>query len=104
MEFSWKDTITGDFFYSSNMNLEYFSVLYNLGVIYSLMGRSVNIMDPDLEEAKHKEAIKFFQYAAWIFDKIRAEIGNCLPNKEISPDLSENNLTYVSFSLLLYIR
>jgi len=95
MDFSWKDTLTGDFYNSNNMNLEYYSVLYNLGILYSLMGRCVNIADPELEEAKHKEAIKNFQYAAWIFDKIKQEISNNLSNKEISAYLSNNNLTFV---------
>jgi tetratricopeptide (TPR) repeat protein len=92
MEFAWKDTLTGDFFYSNNMNLEYYSVLYNLGVVYSLLGRATDITNPDLEESKHKDAIKYFQYAAGIFDKIKQELPNCLPTKEICPDLSETNL------------
>lgn len=104
MEFAWKDTLHGDYFYSNNMHLEYYSVLYNLGVIYSLMGRGVDIMSPDCEEAKHKDAIKCFQYAAWIFDKIKAEITNNLTHKEISPDLSENNLTFNSSLCLAYAQ
>ena len=102
MEFAWKDSLNGNFYYSNNMNLEYYSVLYNLGVVYSLMGRAIDITNPDLEEPKHKEAIKLFQYAANIFDKIKQEVSGCLASNEISPDLSENNLTYVLI-FLIYI-
>jgi len=98
MDFAWKDTLTGDFFYSNNMNLEYYSNLYNLGVVYSLLGRATDIMNSDLEESKHKDAIKYFQHAAFIFDKIKQEIANNLSAKEISPDLLENNLTFVHYT------
>jgi len=84
--------------------LEYYSVLYNLGVIYSLLGRCVESENSEFDENKHKEAIKNFQYSSWIFDKIKNEINTHLSHKEISNDMSSNNLSFVnikSFNLLL---
>ncbi len=104
MEFGWKDTFSRDYIYSNNMNLEYYAVLYNLGVIYSLLGRACDLMDPDLEESKLKEGIKEFQYAAWIFDKIKQEVPNNIPAKQVSPDLSENNLYFVIIFRIIYYR
>jgi len=71
-------------------------VLYNLGVVYSLLGRCVNPQDPDLEELKLKDAIKDLQYAGWIFDKIRQAVPGCLSQKEISPDMTTHNLSFNS--------
>ena len=96
IEFSWKDSLLGDFSYSNNINLDYYSTLYNLGVVYGLLGQSANIRDPDLNETSLKEAIKHFQYAGWLFDKIRNEVLSSLSSKEITPDLAKDNLTFVS--------
>ena len=47
-----------------------------------------------------KESVKYFQYAAFIFDKIKLEIPGVVPAKEIQPDLSTNFLTYASYLCL----
>ena len=47
-----------------------------------------------------KEAVKNFQYAAFIFDKIKQEIPAVVPANEIQPDLSTNFLTYASYLCL----
>ena len=47
-----------------------------------------------------KESVKYFQYAAFIFDKIKQEIPAVVPLKEIQPDLSTNFLTYASYLCL----
>ena len=47
-----------------------------------------------------KDAIKYFQYAAYIFDKIKQDIPGVVPSKEIQPDLSTNFLTYASYLCL----
>lgn len=41
-----------------------------------------------------KEQIKFFQYAAYLFDLIKQEIQTVIPTKEIQPDMSSDYLTY----------
>lgn len=57
-------------------------------------------MDHGGDETKMKEAVKYFQYAAYIFDKIKTEIPAVVPAKEIQPDLSTNFLTYASYLAL----
>ena len=49
------------------------------------------------DESKMKDSIKYFHYAAFIFDKIKTEIVAVVPAKEIQPDLSTNFLTYSSY-------
>lgn len=94
VEFGWRDVLKNDFYYSYNVNLEYFSVLFNLAVCYYLLGGTVSGKEDD---AILKEGIKNYQYAAWLFDKIKNEVPTCIPSKETQPDLSVNYLTYVIF-------
>ena len=44
-----------------------------------------------------KEQIKYFQYAAYLFEKIKQEVPGVIPMKEIQPDLSINFLSYASY-------
>ena len=44
-----------------------------------------------------KDNIKYFQYASYIFDKIKQDIPGLIPTKEIQPDLSTFFLTYASY-------
>lgn len=92
VEFSWKDVLKNENYNSYNVNLEYYSALFNLGVLYNLMGKFFIGANDD---AKLKEGIKYFQYAAWVFDKVKQEIPGFVPSKEIQPDLSANYLSYV---------
>lgn len=49
-----------------------------------------------------KEQIKFFQYSAFIFDKIKQEVPTVIPYKEVQPDLSSDYLTYAGYISLAY--
>ena len=88
--------LNNDFYYSYNIHHEYYSVLFNLGTLYFNIGRC----DHGGDETKMKDAVKYFQYAAYIFDKIKQEIPSVVPAKEIQPDLSTNFLTYASYLCL----
>ena len=88
--------MNNDFYYSYNIHHEYYSVLFNLAIIYYSLGR----FDHGGDETKMKDAIKYFQYASFIFDKIKQEIPGVIPAKEIQPDLSTNFLTYASYLCL----
>lgn len=92
IEFSWKDVLKDDFYNSYNVNFEYYSVLFNLGVLYHNLGK---YSKGATEDSKLKEGIKYFQYAAWVFDKIKQELPTSLPVKEASFDLSTTYLSYV---------
>jgi hypothetical protein len=93
LEFGWKDVLKNDFYYSNNINLEYYSLLFNLAVTYNLLGNQLTSKIDD--DVQLKEGIKNYQYSAWIFDKIKNEVPTYIPAKEIQPDLSVNYLTYV---------
>jgi hypothetical protein len=96
IEFSWKDALKNDNWSSYNINFEYFSNLFNLGVCYYNLGLSIPITE---DEGRLRESIKNFQYASWIFDNIKNEVSNTIPVKETPPDLTSNYLTYVNFIL-----
>ena len=93
LEFSWKDVLKNDYFSSYNSRYEYYCTLFNLGVIYNSMGK---FFFNTTDDEKLKEGIKHFQNAAWVFDKVKAELPGYIPAKETSPDLSSNYLSYVS--------
>lgn len=99
IEFAWKDILRNDMINSFNVNFEYFSCFFNLGICYYTLGASVELTD---DEAKLKESIKNFQYAAWIFDNIKNEIQNAVSVKEIPSDMTPNYLTYV-ISYILFM-
>jgi hypothetical protein len=96
LEFAWKDVLRNDFYYSYNINFEYYSAYFNLAIIYVLMGKLLSKSTGD--DNKLKEGIKYFQTAAWIFDNIKQEIPICIQAKETPPDLSSNYLSYVKFN------
>jgi hypothetical protein len=92
VEFGWKDVLKNDFWFSFNVSHEYYSNIFNLAVIYYNLGSSILLSD---EETKLKQAIKYLQYSAWLFDNIKNEIPSIIPVKETPPDMSSNYLTYV---------
>lgn len=97
VEFGWKDVLKNDFYYSYNINHEYYCCLYNLAVCYYNLACSISISD---EEAKLKEAIKYLQYSSWVFDNIKNELPSLIPAKETPPDMTPNFLTYNSYLCL----
>lgn len=103
LEFGWKDVLRNDFYYSYNINFEYFSVYFNLGILFVLMGK---LLSKSTDDAKLREGIKYFQTAAWIFDNIKQEIPICIPAKETPPDLSSNYLSYVlyNFNYIVFLH
>ena len=94
LQFSWKDILNNDYYSSYNINYEYYSNLFNLGVVYTYLGKSTAI---DEDETKLKEGIKCLNYAAWVYDKIKAELPNLIPIKETPSDMKADYLSYVKF-------
>lgn len=70
--------------------------MFNLAVMYFSIGKYENHGD----ETKIKEQIKYFQYAAFLFDKIKQEVPTVIPSKEVQPDLSSDYLTYAGYIAL----
>ena len=104
LEFTWKDTLKNSNFKSMNINFEIYNVLFNLGMIYLNIARMESVEAGGTDDAKLKEAIKSYQYAAGIFDKIKNEITQCVPDKELSNDLRPNYMTYCSCLCIAYAQ
>ncbi len=96
IDFSWKDTLKNDYWTSSNLNFEYFSNVFNLATLYYCLGNSIPITENEL---KLKEAIKYFQHSAWLFDNIKSELPSIIIPKETPNDMIADYLTYVSLYL-----
>lgn len=102
VEFGWRDIIKNDMWYSYNVSHEYYSNLFNLATAYYCMG---SLIQPTEDELKLKEAIKYLQNSAWLFDNIKNELPSLIPTKETPPDLTQNYLTYVNlFFNLVFIH
>jgi hypothetical protein len=93
IDFAWRDTLIDDKFTSNSLNFEYYSVLFNLGIVHFEMGKSMIISDDD---QKLKEGNKLFQTATWIFDSIKEEYPLYIQAGNIQPDLQMNYLSFVN--------
>lgn len=91
IEYKWYDVLKDDSYCSYNFNHEYYNHLFNLAVCLVNIAKTSNFTD---SEEDLKVAVKNFNYAAWIFDKIKQELPNFINTKEIMPDMNLNYLTY----------
>lgn len=99
LDFAWKDTSSDEKFVSNSIHFEYFSVMFNLGIIYFEMGKANYFSEEDL---KLKEGVKHFQTAAWIFDRIKEEYQLYVQAVNIQPDLQMSYMSFVSLKLFLF--
>ena len=91
--FVWQDTLKNNNFNSMNINFELYNVMFNLATIYLNIGRMESI-EAGNDDARLKEAIKSYQYAAGFFDRIKNEVPQAITEKEIPNDLKPNYMTY----------
>ena len=101
--FQWKDTLKNNMCSSMNINFELYNVMFNLAMIYLNIAKMESI-EAGNDDSRLKEAIKSYQYAAGFFDKIKNEIPQALPEKEIPNDLSQNYMTYCSCLCIAYAQ
>jgi len=92
LDFAWKDTLTDEKFISNSIHFEYFSIMFNLGIIYFEMGKSLYFKDDDI---KLRDGVKYFQTSAWIFDRIKEEYQLYVQSLNIQPDLQMSYMSYV---------
>jgi len=104
LDFTWKDTLKNSNYSSMNINFEIYNVLFNLATIYLNIARMESVEAAGTDDAKLKEAIKSYQYAAGIYDKIKNEITQCVADKEIPNDLRPNYMTYCSCLCIAYAQ
>lgn len=103
IEFQWKDTFKGNNWSSYSISLEFYSNVFNLAVMYYLIGK-LTTAEASGDDAKLKESIKCYQYAAGFFDMIKNEIGSSLNSKEIPYDLSQNYMTFCSYLCVAFAQ
>lgn len=99
VSFSWYDVLKKDHYTSYSYAHEYYNNLFNLAICLFHLGKSVNL---DESEENLKVSIKNFNYAAWIFNKIKQELPQNVTAKEIQPDLNQSYLTYCSYFSLAH--
>lgn len=99
VQFSWLDVLKKDNYTSYTYHHEYYNMLFNLGIILFNLGRFVN---PSESDDVIKAGIKNFNYAAWIFDKIKNELPQNVNLKDIQPDLSPTFLSYCNMFCLAH--
>ena len=104
LDFTWKDTLKNSNFSSMNINFEIYNVMFNLATIYLNIARMESVEAAGTDDVKLKEAIKSYQYAAGLFDKIKNEITQCVSDKELSNDLRPNYMTYCSCLCIAYAQ
>lgn len=97
VSFVWGDVLNKDNYTSFQYAHEYYNQLFNLAICLVNFGKSVSRSDSD---EKIKEAIQSFNFAAWIFDKIKQELPGQIAQKDIQPDLSTGYLTYAGLFTL----
>ena len=95
LEWTWRDTLKNSNWSSFNISFEIYNVLYDLAITYYNIGR-VEAAEAGDDDAKLKEAIKAYQYAAGFFDKIKNEAPLSIQDKELPNDLKPNYMTYCS--------
>lgn len=97
IDFAWKDILTDEKFISNSIHFEYFSIMFNLGIVYFEMGKANYFSEEDL---KLKDGVKYFQTAAWIFDRIKEEYQLYVQALNIQPDLQMNFMSFVSIIII----
>ena len=101
IEFSWTDTLTNNNCTSSNINFEYYNVLFNLASLYFCSGYQKTI-SPNIDKALRKEAIKDFKYSLYLFNIIKAEVVNKISLAEMPSDLTPPYIDYCSTLCIIY--
>lgn len=93
IDFAWNDTIREKQWKSNNINFEYANALYNLAVIYYVLGLEKGASSKDDKNAK-KEAINNFKKAVCIFRILKNEAYSLIHQSELPYDLYPTHLEY----------
>ena len=96
IEFQWKDVFKAKTWSSYNINFEFYNSLFNLAMIYYIMGFLITKECGDDEE-RLKESVKYYRYASGLFDTIKNDAASVIPAKELPPDLGFSYMSYCSY-------
>ena len=99
--FCWTDTICKKEWKSYNIYFEIYNCLYNLGVIYYLLGNHLGNTAKD-DKNINKEAVKNYKHALFIFDRLKNEAYSAINIKELPYDLYPSHLKYLSKLCIIF--
>ena len=93
IDFSWTDTIKEKSWKSNNINFEYSNAVYNLAVIYYILGLEIGASSKDDKNIK-KDAINNFKKALCLFKTLKNESYSLISQGELPIDLYPTHLEY----------
>ena len=93
IDFKWSDVIKDKQWKSHNINFEYYSALYNLGVVYYMIGLETGTNSKEDKNIK-KDAVNHFKKAVYIFRLLKDEAYAAISQDELPYDLYPTHLEY----------
>ena len=93
IDFAWTDTIKEKLYKSNNINFEYSNALFNLAVIYYVLGLELGASSKDDKNIK-KDAINNFKKALCLFRILKNEAYKLINQAELPIDLYPTHLEY----------
>ena len=99
--FVWTDTIANEEWKSYNIYFEIYNCLYNLGVIYYILGNNSAKTAKD-DKNKIKESVNNYKHAYSIFDRLRHEAYSAISTKELPYDLYPSHLSYCAKLCIIF--
>ena len=99
--FCWSDTICDKEWKSYNIYFEIYNCLYNLAVVYYLLGKHYGNTAKD-DKNVLKESVISYKHALYIFDRLRHEAYSTISTKELPYDLYPSHLCYCAKLCIIY--
>ena len=93
IDFKWTDTIKEKQWKSHNINFEYYNALYNLAVIYYMIGLELGTNSKEDKSIK-KDAVNHFKKAVYLFRMLKNEAYTTIDQSELPYDLYPTHLEY----------
>jgi programmed cell death 6-interacting protein len=92
IEFTWNDTLKGSSWKSYNIWFEIYNAIFNLAVSYFCLGEGVG--KAAMDKNGHKEALKYYKNAMYLFNLIKEEAMTKIIEKELPYDLFPSHMDY----------
>ena len=93
IDFKWTDTIKEKQWKSHNINFEYYNALYNLAVVYYMIGLELGANSKEDKVIK-KDAVNHFKKAVYLFRMLKNEAFTTIDQSELPYDLYPTHLEY----------
>ena len=99
--FCWSDTICYKEWKSYNIYFEIYNCLYNLAVVYYLLGNHFANTAKD-DKNILKESVLSYKHALYIFDRLRHEAYSAISTSELPYDLYPSHLCYCAKLCIIF--